>query len=146
MHSGQPLTDADRWDWLILLRQAAVEALNAGAAGVVLACSALKRKYRDVIRVVELFEHHIVIHFVYLSANEELLMERVKARQGHYMKDVMVRSQFSTLEEPQADEVARDCLTVDVSAPSDEVQANALQAVKGALAKAARTAHSGTAA
>lgn len=133
MAKGIPLTDADRWDWLVLLRQNAVEQLtNAASTGVVLTCSALKRKYRDVIRVAAYFDHNVEVHFVYLRADEEVLLQRVKARQGHYMKDTMVHSQFKSLEEPKEDEM--DCLFVDVNDRSlPAVQRDALRTVQDVL-------------
>ncbi|KAI9674784.1 MAG: hypothetical protein M1817_001688 [Caeruleum heppii] len=134
MARGIPLTDADRWDWLELLRQKAVERLTSPtASGVVLTCSALKRKYRDVIRIAAYNDHDVIVHFVYLRANEEVLMQRVKQRQGHYMKDSMVHSQFNTLEEPKEDE--RDCLSVDVSGSLPQVLKMALKTVQQALAQ-----------
>jgi gluconokinase len=138
MAKGTPLTDADRWDWLVLLRQNAVEKLNnAASTGVVLTCSALKRKYRDVIRVAAYFDHNVEVHFVYLQADEEVLLQRVKARQGHYMKDNLVHSQFTSLEEPKEDET--DCLIVDVNNRSlPAVQRDALRTVQEVLAADSR--------
>lgn len=135
MASGIPLTDADRWDWLILLRQESTAALESGANGVVLTCSALKRKYRDVIRVAGYEDQDVLVHFVYLQASEETLLARVRARQGHYMKDEMVHSQFLSLEEPTEDEVSKDVLCVDVSVPMAEVQQAALTLVTKKLAE-----------
>lgn len=133
MARGIPLTDADRWDWLVLLRQNAVERLtSAGSTGVVLTCSALKRKYRDVIRIAAYNDHDVEVHFVYLRADEEVLLQRVKARQGHYMKDTMVHSQFKSLEEPKEDET--DCLVVEVNESLPAVQRDALRTVQHVLA------------
>lgn len=136
MAAGIPLTDADRWDWLILLRQRALTELTLPhptnrPPGVVLTCSALKRKYRDVIRVAAYNNSQVRVHFVYLRATEELLLQRVKARQGHYMKESMVKSQFASLEEPTSDEA--DCLVVSVGGTMPDVQALALEAVKEVL-------------
>ncbi|KAI9838226.1 MAG: hypothetical protein M1838_004645 [Thelocarpon superellum] len=137
MAQGVPLTDSDRWDWLVVLRQKAVERLSkAGSAGVVLTCSALKRKYRDVIRIAAYNDHDVEVHFVYLHASEDVLMQRVKARQGHYMKDSMVHSQFKSLEEPYDDEM--DCLKLDVSGGMTTVQRKALQIVQGVLTEDSR--------
>lgn len=133
MTAGTPLTDADRWDWLILLRQQATEALNTGARGVVLTCSALKLKYRDVIRVAAYRDHDIAVHFIYLQADEQTLLERVKARKGHYMKDSMVRSQFTSLEEPTTDE--GDVLCIDVSGNAESVRKLAVEAMSRLLAE-----------
>ncbi|KAL2131245.1 hypothetical protein VTI74DRAFT_5371 [Chaetomium olivicolor] len=127
MSAGIPLTDADRWDWLTALREASIEALDRGHDGVVLTCSALKRKYRDVIRVAPYFTPNLHLHFIYLDASEELLMQRVSARKNHYMGANMVHSQFEVLERPKADEV--DVITIDVARPLEEVQAAALDKV-----------------
>lgn len=127
MAAGIPLNDGDRWDWLIVLREEAVRHLESGASGVVVTCSALKKKYRDVIRLASLNDHDVIVHFIYLRASEELLMSRVRARQNHYMKDSMVRSQFEALEEPTEKE--QDVLTVDVSGTLADVEKLALEAV-----------------
>ncbi|KAI9862575.1 MAG: hypothetical protein M1813_004427 [Trichoglossum hirsutum] len=131
MAEGIPLTDADRWDWLVLLRQKAVEKLAAGYDGVVLTCSALKRKYRDVIRIAAYNDHDVIVRFVYLRANEKVLLERVRARKGHYMKDSMVKSQINSLEEPDESEI--DVLSVDVSGSLSSVQGAALAKVEESL-------------
>jgi len=138
MAAGIPLNDADRWDWLIVLRDQALASLDQGARGVVVTCSALKKKYRDVIRLAPLYdqEHEVAVHFIYLRANKETLLARVKARQGHYMKDSMVLSQLNSLEEPDAKERDRlkDVLCVDVSGSMAEVQKLALTVVSKVLA------------
>lgn len=129
-----PLTDADRWDWLIELREAAVRALTTtpcsdndkptsaprAPSGVVVTCSALRHKYRDVIRVAGYDHPAIKVHFIYLRANEETILARVRERKGHFMKWSMVHSQFEMLEEPRSEEW--DALTVDCSAGLPEVR------------------------
>jgi len=131
MANGHPLTDVDRWDWLILLRETALQTLSSSPTssnGVIVTCSALKRKYRDVLRIAAY--HHpaqIRVHFVFLNASEAALMDRVRARQNHYMKDYMVRSQFESLEAPTVEE--GDVLRVDASGTSVEVQRLALEVV-----------------
>lgn len=127
MAAGIPLTDADRWDWLTELREASLRRLAEGADGVVLTCSALKRKYRDVIRVAPYYSHDVVLHFIYLHAPEEVLLQRVGARQGHYMGANMVHSQFSILEPPTAEET--DVISIDVSGPMEQVQRETLDKV-----------------
>ncbi|CAI4216395.1 unnamed protein product [Parascedosporium putredinis] len=110
MSNGIPLTDADRWDWLTALREESLRQIRAGSEGVVLTCSALKQKYRDVIRVAGYFDHSLLIHFIYLSAPEELLLERVSLRQNHYMGANMVQSHIDvtrTLAEVQVDALAK---------------------------------------
>lgn len=128
MSNGIPLNDEDRWDWLETLRHKAVEVLEGGASGCVVTCSALKRKYRDVIRVAGQEADNVVVRFVYLKANEALLLKRVRERKNHYMKDDMVKSQFTALEEP--DETETDVLAVDVGVPLPQVQSKALERVE----------------
>lgn len=128
MSRGIPLNDADRWDWLTALRQESLRRLQSGAQGVVLTCSALKRKYRDVIRVAPYYSHNVRVHFVYLHASEEVLLQRVAARKGHYMGANMVHSQFDALEEPGVDET--DVITVDVTNPIDQVEREALEKIQ----------------
>ncbi|KAI0851416.1 carbohydrate kinase [Daldinia vernicosa] len=127
MANGIPLTDADRWDWLTALREESLRKLADGAEGVVLTCSALKRKYRDVIRVAPYYSHDVVLHFIYLHAPEAVLLERVGLRQGHYMGANMVHSQFSILEPPTAEET--DVISVDVSRPMEDVLEDSLNKV-----------------
>jgi len=133
MSAGIPLTDGDRWDWLILLREQAVKALENGASGAILTCSALKNKYRDVIRAASYNDHNVHVHFIYLRATEDLLLARVRARKGHYMKDSMVKSQFDALEEPRERE--HDVLSIDVSGSESEVERQALEAVSSVIAQ-----------
>lgn len=127
MSAGIPLTDADRWDWLTALREASIHELDQGHDGVVLTCSALKRKYRDVIRVAPYFIPNLRLHFIYLDANEELLLQRVLARKNHYMGANMVHSQFDILERPTSEET--DVISIDVSRPVEEVMSEALDRV-----------------
>lgn len=138
MQSGTPLTDADRWDWLSKLRDVAVENLVGGGSssssssgkkrGVVVTCSALKRKYRDVMRVAPYFQPRVRLHFVYLCATEDALVKRVAAREGHYMGANMVRSQFEDLEPPAEDE--GDVIAIDVGQPRDAVKAEVVRKVR----------------
>ena len=133
MSHGIPLTDQDRWDWLISLRGAAMSALESSASpgGVVVTCSALKQRYRDVIRIAHYNHPDILVHFVYLHAPENVLLQRVGARKGHYMGANMVHSQLETLEEPTKEET--DVIRVDVSGTKDEVEAETLRRVREAV-------------
>ena len=145
MARGEPLTDADRWDWLILLRDEAIQTLLSQQpqpttsssqqphvpSGVILTCSALKRKYRDILRIASLKHPSIKVHFVFLKATEALLMDRVRARKNHYMKDYMVRSQFESLEAPAEDE--GDVVGVEAGGSSEEVKALAVGVVEGVM-------------
>lgn len=131
MSNGIPLTDADRWDWLTRLRDESLSRLTSGTEGVVLTCSALKRKYRDVIRVAPYYSHNVAVHFVYLHARKEVLIARVAARRNHYMSANMVASQFNILEVPGKDET--DVITVDVSGSIESVEEEALAKVQQAV-------------
>jgi gluconokinase len=139
MAAGIPLNDEDRWDWLILLRDQAITALKNGANGVVVTCSALKKKYRDVIRTARLYDEdpNANVHFVYLRSDKETLLARVRARQGHYMKDAMVESQFAALEEPDETECKqlKDVEIIDVKGSIQDVQLLAGAAVDKVLAQ-----------
>jgi gluconokinase len=131
MGKNIPLTDADRWDWLIALREEAIKCLQSSNS-VIVTCSALKHKYRDVIRVAN-YEHPTVqIHFIYLRVDEHTLQQRVAARVGHYMKEGMVHSQMATLEEPDEE---WDVLAVDVKNDKEQVQRSALEVVERKLAE-----------
>jgi gluconokinase len=93
MRAGIPLTDADRVQWLYALRSLIVGWI-AAEKNAVLACSALKKSYREYLQVTE------QVKFVYLKVSEDLLSQRLLARRGHYMKRQMLESQLATLEEP----------------------------------------------
>ncbi len=114
MASGQPLTDADRWPWLARVRQE-LRSTNR----IVIACSALKRPYRDLLR------HAGDVRFVYLALDPATARDRALHRAGHFMGADMVASQFDTLEPPQADET--DVVTIDGTRHVDEVVAEAVR-------------------
>jgi gluconokinase len=119
MSNGIPLTDDDRWGWLNTLWREAVREINGGVAGCVVTCSCLKQSYRDVMREANR-EANVALRFIYLRADKQLLLARVKARTGHYMKGSMVESQFNDLEEPR--EVEKDVTSIDVSGTLESVQ------------------------
>jgi len=102
MSSGIPLTDADRAGWLQSLAAMIRDAKDAGS-GLVLACSSLKRSYRDVLRAGASPEP---LRFIYLRGTRELIGERLRARKGHFMPPALLESQFEALEEPTSDEGA----------------------------------------
>jgi len=106
MRNGQPLTDEDRWPWL---RAIAAEIDRTGGASghIVIACSALKRAYRDI-----LIGGRTGVRLIYLKGTRELIGERLGARRGHFMPPKLLDSQFATLEEPDGDENA---VVVDVA-------------------------------
>ena len=96
MAAGTPLTDADRWPWLDLVGHALA---GAPEPGLVVACSALKRSYRDAIRAAA-----AAAEFVHLVVPRGVLGDRVANRPGHFMPATLVDSQLETLEPLGADE------------------------------------------
>lgn len=100
MAAGHPLTDADRWPWLHALADA-IDALRAKGQSAVVACSALKRAYRDI-----LVGDRPDVRLVYLQGSRALIGQRLAARKGHYMPASLLDSQFATLEEPGPEEHA----------------------------------------
>jgi carbohydrate kinase (thermoresistant glucokinase family) len=114
MAAGTPLTDDDRADWLATIASRLGQAHAAGR-GLVVSCSALKRRYRDVLRA-----PCPGLRFVYLHGSAALLHQRMSARKGHYMPPSLLDSQLATLEPPAADEGA---LSVDISPSPDQVAA-----------------------
>jgi len=130
MGSGIPLTDGDRWDWLITLRNAATTQLQQSKA-IIITCSCLRRRYRDVFRIASYNYPAVQVHFIYLKLDEERLQARITARMGHYMKESMVRSQIESLEEPAQDEF--DVVKVDVRQDQVAVCKDALARVRAKL-------------
>jgi gluconokinase len=110
MSHGIPLTDADRLPWLNSIRDAISQWL-AQHKNVALACSALKRSYRELLQISP------DVKLVYLKGSFELLRERLHARKGHYATEQLLSSQFADLEEPT------DALIVDVAPPPQEIVA-----------------------
>jgi len=94
MKSGVPLTDEDRQPWLDKLRELIEQCLVAGK-NAVLACSALKKAYRDRLRVSE------KVKFVFLRGNRRDITEHLRQRREHFMNPALLDSQFEDLEEPQ---------------------------------------------
>lgn len=121
MAAGTPLTDTDRHGWL----QAVAAELAAGPGrrpGVVVACSALKRSYRDLLR-----DAAPAMRLVHLHGERSLLERRLAARTGHYMPPTLLQSQLDTLEPPQADEQA---LVLDIAQPVEQLVGRACQWIR----------------
>jgi gluconokinase len=110
MSRGEPLNDDDRAPWL----EAIVAYINAHE-NVVVTCSALKRKYRDVLRKAK-----PAGKIIYLHGSEELIYARMSARTDHFMPLSLLKTQLATLEEPTPDE---NVLFVSVDGTSDEILA-----------------------
>ena len=110
MSSGNPLTDEDRFPWLqSLSKELHVHDKNGGA---VLACSALKESYRQILQK----ELHEKIIWIYLDGSEEVLQKRLQNRKGHFMPEQLLKSQLATLEIPND----AYCFSIDKS-PEDIV-------------------------
>lgn len=105
MAAGIPLSDSDREPWLAALNDQLFSTLTANRHPV-LACSALKEKYRA--QLLEGIDDIAVIH---LKGSYDLISARMSVREGHFMKPEMLQSQFRALEEPQ------DALVLDVAMP-----------------------------
>jgi gluconokinase len=110
MAHGIPLDDNDRIPWLNSIREA-MEQWIAQRRNVVLACSALKRSYREILQ----FSPDVKL--VYLKGSYELLRQRLHSRQGHYATEQLLASQFADLQEPA------DAITIDVSRSPEEIVA-----------------------
>ena len=110
MAHGVPLDDNDRIPWLNSIREA-MEQWNAQRRSVVLACSALKKIYRERLQI------NSGVKLAYLKGTYDLLRERLHSRRGHYATEQLLASQFADLEEPE------DAITVDVAHSPEEIVA-----------------------
>jgi carbohydrate kinase (thermoresistant glucokinase family) len=117
MKSGQPLTDEDRKGWLQKLNALAL--VHAALKGAVIACSALKDKYRNIL------QNGIAnTEWIFLQGDYEMIYERIKKREGHYMPANLLISQFESLEIPDA------ALTISVEKKPEEIVDIILQELK----------------
>jgi len=112
MKSGTPLTDEDRWPWLRAIA-AAIDDYRTRGESAVVACSALRRAYRDI-----LIGERKDVRLVYLRGSQSLIGDRLRARKGHFMPPALLESQFRTLEEPGSDE---NPITVEIGGTPDDV-------------------------
>jgi gluconokinase len=112
MSAGQPLTDEDRWPWLQAIADEINRVCRAGEHAVI-ACSALKRAYRDI-----LVHGRNDVRIVFLKGNQDLIAGRLAARKGHFMPPGLLDSQFGTLEPPGANE---NPVTVSIDASVDAI-------------------------
>ena len=106
MSAGIPLNDDDRYDWLIRIKEEIDK--RKSFQNLVVACSALKEKYRSILNVKEEY-------LVYLKITKNTAKTRIKNRKGHFMPDSLVNSQFAILEEPDV------CITLDETLKPDEM-------------------------
>jgi gluconokinase len=109
MAQGIPLNDSDRFVWLSHLNDLIEEQLQVGHS-LLLACSALKKGYRD-----QFLEGNPGTIFVYLKGDYELIFQRLQERESHYMKAEMLQSQFAALEEPE------EAFVVDIDQDLDAI-------------------------
>lgn len=121
MKAGTPLTDEDRWPWLRAIA-AREDKLRAAGQSAVVACSALKRAYRQI-----LVGGRRDVVLVYLRGSKALITERMKARKDHFMPLALLDSQFATLEEPGPDERP---IVVDIGGSADAVIQDAIRQLK----------------
>jgi len=108
MSKGIPLNDADRAPWLAAMRNAILEWIAAGK-NVVLACSALKRAYREELRASP------EVKIVYLKGNYELFSGRIRHRHGHFAGEGILAGQFADLQEPD------DAITIDAAKSPEQI-------------------------
>jgi gluconokinase len=113
---GIALNDSDRAPWLAALRNAILK-WNAEGKNVALACSALKRKYRDELRVEG-------VRFVYLKGNYDLIEQRLRTRHGHFASDSILKSQFEDLELPD------DAITVEIDKTPAAIVSEIIETLK----------------
>lgn len=113
MSHGIPLTDADRLPWLESMHRM-LQRYSGDGQGVVLACSALRQSYRD------LLSDGLVITWMYLKASPDAIRERIEHRHGHFAKEDLLKSQFETLEEPTG------VIVVNADPPEEAVIAEAI--------------------
>lgn len=119
MSHGIPLTDADRAPWLDAIHVHILESFRRGDH-LVVACSALKQRYRDTLA------EGAAITWVYLKGSYALLLERLRHRQHHFMKPEMLASQFADLEEPA------DAIVIDVSVEPTAAVSQIVSALRAA--------------
>jgi gluconokinase len=111
---GIALDDADRAPWLKALRDA-MDGWVAQRKSVVLACSALKKSYRDELCIAR------ETRFVYLKGSYELIAQRLRQRHGHFASETILASQFAALEEPD------NAIEVEIDHPEDEIVAEIMR-------------------
>jgi gluconokinase len=111
MRRGIPLSDEDRWPWLDRLREHLTRSL-AAKKNAVLACSALKRAYRERLRVSDR------VKLVFLRGDYAFIEKQIRRRRGHFMNPALLKSQFADLEEPGLDD---DALTIELGQTPEEL-------------------------
>jgi gluconokinase len=121
MESGIPLSDDDRAPWLAAVSDAAFAMQRSNRCSIMV-CSALKRRYRDRLRV-----GNPGLQFIYLHGTSDVIAERLALRSGHFFKSELLRSQFEALEEPSDEEA--DVHRIDIAKPLGEVVSEVVELV-----------------
>ena len=119
MSRGEPLDDADRMPWLAAMADA-IREWQAKEKPTVLACSALRQHYRDI-----LAGGSAGVRFVFLRGTQDTIADRIGRRRDHFMPPSLLASQFATLEEPV------DAIAVDVGDTPEAIAAAALERLRG---------------
>jgi gluconokinase len=127
MSEGHPLNDEDRRPWLQAINDAAFAMQRTNDISLIV-CSALKKQYRDILR-----KGNDNLSFVYLKGDFDTIESRLRARKGHFFKPQMLVTQFETLQEPGPDE--GKVLIVDINQTLDEVVADTIATIEGAVKK-----------
>ena len=122
MSNGTPLDDADRLPWLAAIA-AAIDRARGEGQGMVVACSALKRAYRDI-----LIGPRADVRLAYLRGSRALIQERMDARRDHFMPPSLLPSQFAALEEPDP---AENPIVVDVASPPEALADEIARRLRG---------------
>jgi gluconokinase len=124
MAAGHPLTDEDRWPWLQAIADE-IDAVCQRSGRIVIACSALKRAYRDL-----LVHGRSDVRIIFLNGTQALIADRLARRTGHFMPPGLLDSQFKTLELPKADEKP---VTVSIDAPVEAIVDEIVSQLRPAL-------------
>jgi gluconokinase len=131
MRAGQPLTDEDRWPWLQAIADEIDRVCRAGQNAVI-ACSALKRAYRDI-----LLHGRNDVRIIFLRGTQDLIANRLAERKGHFMPAGLLASQFKTLEPPDASE---NTVIVSIDASVDAIVDDIVRQLRLSPAVSGRTA------
>jgi gluconokinase len=123
MAAGHPLTDEDRWPWLNAIADEIARVCKTGEH-VIIACSALKHTYRDV-----LLRGRDDVRFVFLRGTQELIADRLALRKGHFMPPELLTSQFRALEPPETSE---HVITVSIDESVEAIVADIVRQLTGA--------------
>jgi gluconokinase len=118
MTAGTPLDDTDRAGWLAALKEKIREAAERNQ-GLVLSCSALKRRYRDILR-----EGDSALVFIHLDGSPEVILSRMRGRKNHFMPPALLESQFRDLERLAPDETG---MVLDIRMEPDQLVDKVMQ-------------------